>query len=348
MKFKHPFARFFMDEVPPDGGAGGGGAPASTPPDGGAPLDTTPPTSGGDTPPEGDGASKPVDFFSSIDEQSRESLKSAGIKDINGLIKNWADAQAYIGSSIRVPSENAGKEDWDKFYAKLQKHAPNLMPKPNKENQDEWNAFLQSIGRPEDPTAYELPQAPEGVDVSEERVGVLRKIAHESGLTKDQFSSMVSRVMELDAQTVQQQQQQTQEQLTQLKAEWGSAFDERNSQVIKMMELTQAPDIIVDMAKKGQVSPDVLKWMYSMSNNFKGEGVNLASDQGGNRKLTPSEAEAQISEIYSNRAHPFFQADHPEHKSAISRMIELQKAANPKASSDPNSLRSSMTAQIPS
>lgn len=341
---------FKQEESPADGGVGGGGLP----PEGGGDASGSDgggsngggSGDGGGLPPEGDGGAKPSDMFASLPDDTKESLSKAGIKDFEGLVQNWRDAQSYIGSSIRVPSKEAGKEDWQKFYQKLQTHAPNLMPRPDRDDPEAWNAALAALGRPEEPTGYELPEVPEGISLPEERVEALRKIAHEQGLNKDQFKNMLNSVLELDAQQYKAHMDAVTAEQDAIKKEWGSAYDERSTQVIRMLELTQAPEGVVEMAKNGQLGADTLKWMYSVSKNFKGEGTNLVSDQGNSGALTPAEAQQRISEIYANKEHPYFVADHPEHKDALQKMIKLQKAANPQSSDNINDLRSSVQVRM--
>lgn len=322
---RYNLRHIYMNEAPADGADSGAGAP---------PADNTPP------------APAPVDFLSSLDAEYRESLEKQGIKDVNTLVKNWADQRSYIGNSIRVPSAEAGQEDWDKFYNKLQKQAPNLIPRPDKDKPETIQAVLAALGRPESPDGYEQPQVPEGVDFGEERAAAFKQIAHKHGLTKEQFQGVLSEVLQMDAATYQQQAQNVEADKAALKAEWGSAYDERKGQVVKLMELTGAPDGIIEMAKNGAMGADVYKWFHSLSGNFKGEGTQVTTDQGGNGALTPAEANERINEIYANRQHPFFNVSHPDHKNALKRMVDLVAAANPGASKDPNSLRTSRDAKF--
>lgn len=316
---RNKFMHVYMEGAPADGAPAGGAAPAPAP---------------------------AGDFLSTLDAEYRESLEKQGIKDVNGLLKNWADQRSYIGNSIRVPSAEAGQEDWNKFYEKLQKQAPDLIPRPNKDKPETIQAVLAALGRPEDVSGYEIPPAPEDFPVDNDRLEALRKLAHENGLTKDQFKGVLSKVLEMDAAAYQQTKQAQQAELDSLKKEWGSAFDERNGRAVKMLELTQAPAGIVEMAKNNQLGADVVSWFYNLSTNFKGEGMNMASDAGGRRAMTPEEASSQISEIYANKNHPFWQSSHPEHGAALKRMIELGKFADPTASTNPNDLRVSRDANF--
>lgn len=326
-KLKNLF-RLYMKEVNPDG---------NTPP----PAPTGEPPKGA-TPP----ATPPADFISMIPADYRESLEKQGIKDVESLAKNWADQRSYIGNSIRVPSAEAGQEDWNKFYEKLQKQAPNLIPRPDKDKPETIAAVLAALGRPDQPDGYEPPQVPEGVQFPEERAAAFKQIAHKHGLTKEQFQGVLGEVLGMDAAAHTEQSQKVEADRAALKAEWGAAYDDRKNQVVKLMELTKAPDGIVEMAKSGAMGADAYKWFHSLSASFKGEGMQVAADTGGSSRLTPGEANERINEIYANRDHPFFIVSHPSHKEALNKMVELMAAANPKASKDPNSLRTSFDAKF--
>lgn len=310
---KHPFGVFFREEENGgEGGASGGAAPEG---------DQTP------------------NVFDSLPDEAKVKLQQNGIKDIDGLVKNWQDAQSYMGSSIRIPSEDAGDEDRQKFYEKLQKHAPNLIPRPDPEDKDGYNALMRSLGLPEKGDEYEVPEL-EDYKPSDEAVEKLRDMAHKAGLTKSQFKELASELFREEAQSISAAQEAAEADLAGLKKEWGSAFDERKNRAVKTLELSGAPDGLVQAAKDGQVGADVYQWLYSLSSNFKGEGVNAGNDQGSGNTMTPAEAEAQIQDIYGNRSHPFWNAGHPDHQKALKKMVELGKLADPQASTEQD-LRSS-------
>ena len=53
---------------------------------------------------------EPVDFRSSLPEDLREEASLADIKDVGSLAKSYVNAQRMLGSSIRIPGQDAGEE----------------------------------------------------------------------------------------------------------------------------------------------------------------------------------------------------------------------------------------------
>lgn len=278
-----------------------------------------------------------------LPSELQESASLKDVKDIGSLAQQFVDLQSHLGNSIRVPSEHASQEDRAKFYEKLQKHAPDLLPRPDRNDTDAMDAFYASMGRPEEASGYEKPEIPEGVNVPDERIQAFQEIAHKHGLNAEQFKGVLGEVLAADQAAYQQQMDGHNQAMDGLKQEWGAAFDDRNGRAVKMLEATGAPADIVQMAKDGMVGANTLKWMYDLSTKFGGEGAPAVQDQGASGRMTPAEAEAQISEIMNNRQHPYWDSHHPEHQSAIKKMLELGKFANPKASTDINDLRSSIS-----
>ena len=137
-------------------------------------------------------------------------LEKNGIKDIDGLIKQHIDLQSHLGNSIRVPSAEAGDDDKRAFYEKIQKHAPDLMPKPV--DDDSKAAIFSTLGKPSEAKEYEV-EVPEQLAASfgEERLNNFREIALKNNLTRDQFKGVMSEILAADAQSYQQAVEQQQQ-----------------------------------------------------------------------------------------------------------------------------------------
>ena len=89
----------------------------------------------------------------SVDESYRDSVKD--FKDINGLVKSYQSAQSMLGSSIRIPTDDASKEAKDEFYSRLSQ-VPGLTRLPNKDDPEAMNQFYNSLGRPESKDGYKI------------------------------------------------------------------------------------------------------------------------------------------------------------------------------------------------
>ncbi len=311
MKFRNMMLKYY-NEAGADGAEGGGGQPpAGNEP----PADNEPPAN--------------TDWRAALpdDLKSSESLKS--VKDIASLAKQFVDQQSYLGNAIRVPSEHASEADKKAFYEKLAKHAPDLLPRPNKDDPDSVLAVLSALGRPDDKALYEAPEVAAELKefVPDERIEAFRDIAHRYGLTKDQFKGVMSDVLAADASIIQSQQDALKQSRAALHKEWGAVFDERTGQALKLAEATGAPAAFVDAIKNGAVNGEALKWLHSLSSRM-GDKLNIVNDDNGSGKMTPAEAQSQIDEIMRNRKHAYWDSHHPDHQRAMDNIVKLGKLAD--------------------
>ena len=269
----------------------------------------------------------------------------ADVKDVASLAQQFVDQSSYLGSAIRVPSEDASAEDKQKFFDKVQKHAPHLMPRPEAGNQEQMDAVLTALGRPDEATGYENVDVPEGLAFDDARMDAFKGLAHKHGLTKDQFNGVLGDVLAMDAQSNTEMNEAVVTSRQAVEQEWGATFKDREAQAIAAAEATGAPEAVIQMAKEGKIGGDTLKWMHALATKIGGGEGNANHDNGNNSgRMTPVEAEAQISDIMNNRQHPYWDAHHPEHQSAIKKMMKLAAFADPKASTSFDDLRSSHTA----
>ena len=288
---------------------------------------------------EGEPGAAGADWRQSLPEEMRADPALANFETPDQMAKSFIDMKAYQGSSIRVPGEDASQEAREEFVAKLMEHSPNLVQKPDSENPESINNFWKMAGRPDEVAGYEIPESITSLEgdakPSEERMTALAGIAHEANLTKDQFKTVMEKVTELDTLATTAQAEAHAEAWKGLEKEWGSTMDERVNTAMAIAKATKAPEFMQEAIQKKEVSPEFVKWMFALSESFKGEGVNM--DMGGQTdgKMTPIEAKEKIAEIMANREHPYWKAD-PD---ALKRMVELQGYANPTASRDINDLR---------
>lgn len=106
-------------------------------------------------------------FRDHISDEYKSSKSLEPYKDLNGLVKSHIELNKTMGSSIRVPGEEATPEELEKFYSKL--------------------------GRPEAADKYEfsdLGDMPEGLNISDERTNEFKEIAHKLGLTAKQANEL--------------------------------------------------------------------------------------------------------------------------------------------------------------
>jgi len=86
-------------------------------------------------------------------------------KSEDSFWEQMSNMRSMMGQSIRVPTDDASKEDKAAFNQRLMEKVPNLMQKPDADNADVMDAFYNQMGRPEEAAKYDAPElsAPEGI-----------------------------------------------------------------------------------------------------------------------------------------------------------------------------------------
>ncbi len=258
------------------------------------------------------------DWRTSLPDDIRSAKAFDSVKDVGSLAKQFLDAQSHIGNSIRIPGEDAGQEAVDAFHQKVMTKT-NLMVKPD--TPEEYQKVFQSMGMPEASDGYTMPEGIEAANYEH-----LRDLAHNASMTDKQFANVVESVSKLDQAALESQQATLNESRGATQKEWGAAFDRNESEAIALLEATGAPESVVDIAKKGGIDGDSLKWFYALSQKMSaGEGNAASQDKGGNNVMTPSEAASQLDEIMGNTGGPYWNPGHPRHKEMQDKAMRLRR-----------------------
>lgn len=279
-----------------------------------------------------DGGGGPADWTANLPETVRSWDEVQNSDSPDKFWDQMSNMRSLIGQSIRVPSENAGKEDMDKFYQRLQEKVPGLIPAPNIEDPDSVSAVMKALGHPDAPDGYKIPEMETGgVELDFSTVEVFRPIAHKAGITQKQWDIIVSEMTAANLKEFQNRRAGLEQSVKELQTEWGAAYD-ANYEVAQMVaKVTDAPNSLLEALDKKVADPGTVKWLYKVAAQLGGdEKVKLALDKNDkDGKLTPKEAKTRINEILGNKEHPYWDKQHPSNKDAIELMLELQRLANP-------------------
>lgn len=256
-----------------------------------------------------------------LPENIRDHASLKDVKDVGSLADQFVNAQSLLGNSIRVPGPDASAESLTEFHGKLMEKVPGLIPTPDPENSDVMNVLFKKMGRPDDPAGYEHP---EGVDAT--KMGDFAKLAHEAGLTKKQYTDILTSVANFTADKKETASQEQEEGMRKLKQEWGIVFEDNMKMVANVMKATDAPKEWAQLAADGLLPAGAIKWLHDIGTRLGAEGINFDKDQFTSR-LSPAEAKAQAEEMIGNREGPYWDASHPQHKEYIQRYTELLRAA---------------------
>lgn len=307
-----------MDEATDgtEGGAtGDGGTAAGT---GGTPsLTTGDPVSGtGDTATgEGNTGEPPKTigegtFYEGLEEQLytdpslKPFLNAEGKLDGKNLIKSYVHAKRQLGrNKITVPGENA--------------------------TDDEWTEVFRNLGLPTDADKYTLNEKNEGV-LAPEFNSEFQAKAMEAGILPQQAQKMLDWYSDSVKQMTETEQatnnQNYNEGLTNLKNEWGQAYD-RNLQIAKKAFSTFADEDTMDKIDSEGLGNNLtlIKLFHSIGAKmtedvFKGES--LPSDV-----LSPDEAKRAINDAMTDPNGPYLNASHPNHAVEVKRIHKLFEIA---------------------
>ena len=164
-----------------------------------------------------------TDWKASLSDEVRADKSLENIKDIESLAKSYVHAQKLVGAEkIPVPNKYATEKDWDAVYEKL--------------------------GRPKSADGYKY-QLPEEQKVDETALKNFSAQAHKLGLLPTQAQGVVNFYNEMmgkqvaDADSVALAQRE--KAMTELKTEWGQAFDQK---------LQKANNVVSQVFPKGIMS----------------------------------------------------------------------------------------------
>jgi len=257
----------------------------------GDPVETTPEVS--------------TDWKANLSDEVRADKSLENIKDIEGLAKSYVHAQKLVGADkIPVPNKYATDKDWDAVYEKL--------------------------GRPKSSDGYKY-ELPEDQKVDEAALKNFSSQAHKLGLLPTQAQGMVKFYNEMmgkqlaDAESISTAQRD--KAMTELKTEWGQAYDQK---------LQKANAVVSSVFPKGIMSmnledgskigdhPAVIKAFSALADKMGEDNIVQAS---GPVFMTPKEIEKQIGELQQPGS-SYWDKNHPNHQAAVEEVLALREKKN--------------------
>lgn len=260
------------------------------------------------TDPAEKGNQAPADWRVGLDAVLAKDPSLAAIKDIPSLAKGYVEAQKFVGGSIRLPKADAKPEDAEKA----------------------WNDIYGKLGRPEAPDKYEIKVDPKLERLfAEGDLKSFREAAHKMGLTQKQVNDLMTweqgRVGANQA-ALSEMRQSTE---TELKNEWGAAFDRNLGLAARAVIESGGKDLLKFLDDTGLGNhPALIKAFAKMGQILADEGY-MEGDIAGTS--APSEARDRIESILSDKSSPYWDASNPGHKAALAEMQGLYQIAYPEA-----------------
>ena len=245
------------------------------------------------------------DWKAGLSDDLRADKSLENIKDISSLAKSYIHAQRLVGADkIPVPNKFATEKDWDAVYEKL--------------------------GRPKTADEYKYNLS-EDQKVDTEALKNFSSQAHKLGLLPTQAQGMVNYYNEMvgkqlaDAESISTSQRE--KAMTELKTEWGQAYDQKLQKANTVVSSVFPKGImsinLEDGTKLGDHS-EVIKAFAALGEKM-GEDDIIKSD--GPVYMTPKEIEKQIGELQQTGS-AYWDKNHPNHDTAVQEVQTLIQKKN--------------------
>ena len=245
------------------------------------------------------------DWKAGLSDDLRADKSLENIKDISSLAKSYIHAQRLVGADkIPVPNKFATEKDWDAVYEKL--------------------------GRPKTADEYKYNLS-EDQKVDTEALKNFSSQAHKLGLLPTQAQGMVNYYNEMvgkqlaDAESISTSQRE--KAMTELKTEWGQAYDQKLQKANAVVSSVFPKGImsinLEDGTKLGDHS-EVIKAFAALGEKM-GEDDIIKSD--GPVYMTPKEIEKQIGELQQTGS-AYWDKNHPNHDTAVQEVQTLIQKKN--------------------
>ena len=273
------------------------------------------------------------DFLSSISEELRIDPSLKDFKNVDGLAKSYVEAQRMIGSSVRIPSEDASVEVKKEFYDKLDS-LPNVLSIPKSDDAEGIGKFYNKLGRPETSEGYDFvfenKELNDIVSASPEMGKEFSDVAYNLGLSKTQAKALV----EFEASKIHKQNQDMadsrEQSLLHLKKEWGNDYDARlhGAKSVAKIYTDKYPDAMTSLLNgPAGNNPAFIEMLSELGGALKETG-HKGMTQSIEYGMSPQEAMDRIQDIRKNPNHAINVANHPDRERQQQKLDELYDIAH--------------------
>jgi len=246
-----------------------------------------------------------TDWKANLSEEIRADKSLENIKDIEGLAKSYVHAQKMVGADkIPVPNKFATDKDWDAVYERL--------------------------GRPADAAGYKY-DLPEDQKIDDAALKNFSDQAHKLGLLPGQANGMVKFYNEMTAASMQEAETTAvaarEASSTELKKEWGQAFDQKISQAANLARSVGATELfnanMADGTKLGD-HPIMIKAFAELAGKMGEDSITQSS---GPTYQTPAQLDKEIGEL-TMPGSAYWDKTHPNHHAAVEEVLALREKKN--------------------
>jgi hypothetical protein len=261
------------------------------------------------------------------------------VKNSDSPEKFWdqmVNMRSRMGSSIRLPGKDAGDEDRNAFYTKVQEKVPGLMKIPDFDNEDTLGELYQKLGRPAEAKDYTIPELKnskgEAVkNINMDTLNAFKDQAFKAGMTQKQFNNAVVSFVKPGIDQMEKTGMARTADKEALSSEWGAATERNSKMVENYLKHTDAPEAVLKAVANGSADKNSMLWFHKLASQSMNSNSDFQSDDGHRGVMTPAEATIKASEIRNNKKHPYNNKRDPGHAAAKKYMRELYLLKNPQS-----------------
>jgi hypothetical protein len=239
------------------------------------------------------------DWKETLPEELKNDPTLQNYKDVESLAKTVVHQQKMMGNRIPMPKNDEEKAE---LYTKL--------------------------GRPDEPSKYkvEIPETHQQY-FRDESVSEFKNVAHKIGLNNEQINALMDfQISQVNYELDQQQNGlsvQKDEVESTLKQEWGFDYDKNIRSAQRALQVYGDEDIKQLMNTEVGNNPAVIKLFARLGKEVTEDMAQ--NTQNNSLNVSPLDAKQEIENIMSNPKHPYFDASHREHKTAVEQMRQLHE-----------------------
>lgn len=245
--------------------------------------------------------------------------------NVNDLVKAYNDSQSYIGSSIRIPSDEASAEDLQAFNEKIISKSNKLGYKLNMDDEVSVNNTYQQLGAYDSADKYFdfFKEQNKETEFNADAITELSTFAKENRLTNNQFKALADKVItDTNAKTIDVSKVQ-EDKVNTLKKELGMTYDD------VITKATKLSDIYLGGKDVNSLDNELIQSLGKIYDQLDDNKVTTLANEArhvSSEYLTPSEATRQHQDIMGNSNHPYFTATGADKQTQIDRMSKLLMA----------------------
>lgn len=277
-----------------------------------------------------------TDWRSSLPEDLKGEKSLESIKDVGSLAKSFINSQKMLGGRIPIPSKDASDEVKKEFYEKITA-MPNVVKLPDSQDlkdpkvAEEFNKVYDKLGRPKDATKYKL-DVPKDAPIDKNYLDIMKKAAYGAGLSQNQFKALADVELEINKKMAAAISAHKENSREFLKKEWGNTYEQNKAACNGVMNkfAEKYPDAVKDLWEgPAGNNPVVLLMAAELGRIYQEQGTIAISSGVNGSSTSPEQAKEHISEIMSNKQHPYHDARSPGHAEAVAKVQKLYLDAFP-------------------